>query len=298
MHKQVNEMTYIQHNYHAHQRDETSHTCNYEIPRKQRGGKRRGVSRQFKRLLSHITATDVSLYVALDCEMVGVGKDGLNSALARVTILDFDESTVILDVYVRVDEPVVDYRTHVSGITKLDLEKGMDAREVHFLVASLLKKRILVGHALENDLRILGISHPPNDIRDTSTYPKFMRHDRRRRRLKDLVHEHLGVQIQEGSHCSKEDAKAALRLFKLVRMEWESSLYLKNYQQFKEKVNFARYVYPSLHEFHMQQNINNTVPTALPFGVQSLNRYAPLHDIRYRMMAINQTSKSYTISSQ
>jgi RNA exonuclease 4 len=42
-------------------------------------------------------------------------------------------------------------------------------------VAKLLKNRILVGHALENDLACLMLAHPRKLIRDTSRYPPLMR---------------------------------------------------------------------------------------------------------------------------
>ena len=48
--------------------------------------------------------------------MVGVGPDGIQSALARVTIVNYYGVT-ILDKYVRPIERVTDFRTEISGIT-------------------------------------------------------------------------------------------------------------------------------------------------------------------------------------
>jgi RNA exonuclease 4 len=48
--------------------------------------------------------------------MVGVGPDGIQSALARVTIVNYYGVT-ILDKYVRPVERVTDFRTEISGIT-------------------------------------------------------------------------------------------------------------------------------------------------------------------------------------
>ena len=63
-------------------------------------------------------------YIAIDCEMVGVGPGGIRSALARVSIVNF-HGHVILDTFVKPIEAVTDYRTSVSGITPTLLSQGM-----------------------------------------------------------------------------------------------------------------------------------------------------------------------------
>jgi len=60
----------------------------------------------------------------MDCEMVGVGPEGKESVLARVSIVNY-YGNVILDKFVLPREKVVDYRTHVSGITKEILKDGI-----------------------------------------------------------------------------------------------------------------------------------------------------------------------------
>lgn len=62
-------------------------------------------------------------YLALDCEMVGVGPDGRESALARVSLVNY-HGAVQLDVFVRPRERVVDYRTQFSGVRARDLVDG------------------------------------------------------------------------------------------------------------------------------------------------------------------------------
>ena len=63
-------------------------------------------------------------YLALDCEMVGVGIDGGESSLARVSLVNF-YGVVQLDEFVRQRERVVDYRTQYSGIREADMIKGV-----------------------------------------------------------------------------------------------------------------------------------------------------------------------------
>ena len=66
-------------------------------------------------------------YLALDCEMVGVGIDGSESSLARVSIVNF-YGAVLIDEFVRQREHVVDYRTQFSGVRERDLIKGTSRR--------------------------------------------------------------------------------------------------------------------------------------------------------------------------
>lgn len=42
-------------------------------------------------------------------------------------------------------------------------------------VADLIKDKVLVGHALQNDLDVLMLSHPRTMIRDTAKYRPYMR---------------------------------------------------------------------------------------------------------------------------
>lgn len=62
-------------------------------------------------------------YLAIDCEMVGVGIDGKESSLARVSMINY-YGAVMMDEFVRQRERVVDYRTEFSGIRPSDMVKG------------------------------------------------------------------------------------------------------------------------------------------------------------------------------
>ncbi|KAL5730570.1 hypothetical protein ACHQM5_003375 [Ranunculus cassubicifolius] len=160
--------------------------------------------------------------IAMDCEMVGISPQGNKSALGRVTLVNTYGNTVY-DEFVRPLERVVDFRTAISGIHPRDMRKAKDIRVVQTKVAELLKGKILVGHALNNDLKALLLSHPRYDIRDTSDYPPFLQ-DGRRRKLKSLAAEFLGVQIQDGEHCPVEDARAAMMLYQKNKKQWEKSI--------------------------------------------------------------------------
>ena len=157
------------------------------------------------------------LFVGMDCEMVGVGKNGEESMLARCSLVTLDDTfdlhdkeftikktslkkikgiEVLYDVYVRPTKPITDYRTKWSGITKDRLNQNdvitlQECRQkvLEILTSSLTTTSnptnndqivVLVGHALKNDLNVLNIQHPYNLIRDTAYYKPFMKKGQRR----------------------------------------------------------------------------------------------------------------------
>ena len=124
---------------------------------------------------------------------------------------------------------MTDFRTKYSGVRAKDLKSNsVTFRDCQQKVAALLRGKILVGHALSNDLKVLLLPHPRQQMRDTARWPPLMRttrHGKRRpRKLRDLVLEHLDRKIQEGEHGSVEDATAAMDLYKLFAADWEASL--------------------------------------------------------------------------
>ncbi|XP_050528537.1 RNA exonuclease 4-like [Daktulosphaira vitifoliae] len=162
--------------------------------------------------------------VAIDCEMVGINSDGKGNMLARVSIVN-SEGVTIYDNFVKPTKEITNYRTAVSGVRPQDIENGELFSKVKNDVSEILKGKLLVGHALVNDFRVLKISHPKRMIRDTSTYWEFKQlTDGRIPSLKRLTSHFLGVNIQEGEHSSVQDAKATLQLYMLVRENWESML--------------------------------------------------------------------------
>ncbi|KAF8959250.1 ribonuclease H-like domain-containing protein [Flammula alnicola] len=160
-------------------------------------------------------------FLALDCEMVGVGIDGVESSLARVSLVNF-YGAVIMDEFVRQKERVVDYRTQWSGIRESDMVKAKKFEDVQRRVSDLLKDRILVGHAVHNDMKALLLSHPWPQTRDTQVYShKFAVCKSRRIALRNLVKQELGLTIQGGEHSSITDARATMAVYRLHKKEWE-----------------------------------------------------------------------------
>lgn len=168
-------------------------------------------------------------YIALDCEMVGTGPEpDKDSALARVSAVNFHGHQVY-DSYVQVKVPVTDYRTAVSGIEPRHLRKDVARpfKEVHDDLRVLLAGRILVGHAVKNDLDALLLKHDKRYIRDTSKFSKFRELAMipgRTPSLKILAEKLLGVEIQVGAHSSVEDARATMALFKLEKEGFDTEV--------------------------------------------------------------------------
>jgi len=68
--------------------------------------------------------TRLTKVLALDCEMVGIGNDGKESALARVSIVN-QHGVCVYDKFVAPGEEVTDYRTSFSGIRPHNLKNGI-----------------------------------------------------------------------------------------------------------------------------------------------------------------------------
>lgn len=211
-------------------------------------------------------------YVAIDTEMVGTQAATAfsipnkkpphdRSILARVSLVSYDLGT-LYDAFVLPppDVEITDYRTQWSGITKNMLRPDNGAKpfaDVQRDVARLLKGRILVGHSLGGDLKVLGLSHPRARVRDTAAHVHFRemygaampapapatpvavptdaadangnsaappKKPMRTPGLKWLAANILGWEIQADArtgHSSVEDAKATMALFRGERVNFE-----------------------------------------------------------------------------
>lgn len=164
--------------------------------------------------------------MALDCEMVGTGPDGEKSILAQVSIVNESGNTVYTS-YAAPTKKVTDYRTHVSGILPRHVDPAVapSFARVQAEVRELIKDRVVVGHALENDFDALQLRHPPDKIRDTAHWRPFLRMGRFSKRLRHLARDHCGLKIQGGAHDPAEDARAAMYLYLKFRDNWEGQVH-------------------------------------------------------------------------
>ncbi|GMM29074.1 putative 3'-5' exonuclease [Martiniozyma asiatica (nom. inval.)] len=164
---------------------------------------------------------EVGKYIAIDCEFVGVGPDGRESELARVSIVNFF-GNVIYDSFVKPRSTVTDWRTWVSGVSKSDMKNAVTFFEAQKVVADLIKGKVLIGHDVQNDLSCLLLDHPRSMTRDTSNFPPFKKLGKGKKiALKKLAMLLLGKDIQNGQHSSIEDATITMELYKKEKKEFE-----------------------------------------------------------------------------
>ena len=184
--------------------------------------------------------------LAVDCEMVRTER-GLE--VGRVTVVD-EEGREVMDDLVRPEGAVEDYCTRYSGLTA---EMLTGDKVLSFAVAQerflglVGSQTVLVGHSLENDLQVMRVSH--QRLADTSLLYPHPRGAPFKRSLRDLAQHYLHrtIQAEAGGHCSAEDARTALELFKLKREKGMAfGLPSKDYQSLWERVVPAtgRLVYP------------------------------------------------------
>lgn len=161
--------------------------------------------------------------VALDCEMVELTT--CHSELAYLSAIDFLTGEVLIDSFVVPTGTVACWRTRFSGIDADNMGEAMRSdkalRGWHAARDKLWEfiddQTVLVGHALENDLQVLGIFHPRivdssiltaeavfNTLPPDEKFPRVWG-------LKKLAKVLLGQDIQtsDNGHSALEDAYAA-----------------------------------------------------------------------------------------
>ncbi|KAB8262477.1 ribonuclease H-like domain-containing protein [Aspergillus pseudonomiae] len=169
----------------------------------------------------HETSPSRRSVVAIDCEMVQVGR-GQNEVV-QVCAVDVLSGEILVDKAVVPTKPVTDWCTPWSGMTADRLEdmrrKGKTVNGWEEARAEVLKfvdgDTILVGHALRNDVRALGMKHAKT--LDTATVTKRAVSKemvgsgcKRTWRLKTLCQDFLGISIQQSrnGHDCVEDTLA------------------------------------------------------------------------------------------
>lgn len=154
-----------------------------------------------------------NMVYALDCEMCYTG---LGLECTKVTLISSDGHK-IYEKLVRPSNKIVCYNTRFSGITKKHLtpKNGLVATLTEVqqdLLNYIDSETILIGHALENDLRVLKMIH--NKVIDTSVCFPHQHGPGFKHSLRTLTQQYLKRNIQDSNqgHSSFEDSRASLEL--------------------------------------------------------------------------------------
>jgi hypothetical protein len=165
--------------------------------------------------------------VAVDCEMVIVYNPSTRETQAeigRLSAVDVLTGEALVDALVDPMHTVSNWRRRISGLSNEALRTAKDAGTQlrgwrgarRALWRHINDKTILVGHALNNDLRLLRMRH--DKVVDTHILTRTaMATDLARNwSLQKLSLSFLRRIIQDGPHCSTEDALAAAHIVRVI----------------------------------------------------------------------------------
>ena len=129
--------------------------------------------------------SELTKWLALDCEMVGVGPRGSKSALAQVAIVN-DRELPVYVCYVKPPEFVTDYRTRFSGVRPFHMKHALPFDQVqkevrrylrpctalHGAGLPLLSRRL----ALRLGYTLASPQPSPKELNSHSRHPRRSRH--------------------------------------------------------------------------------------------------------------------------
>lgn len=156
----------------------------------------------------------VSHIYALDCEMCLTEK---GHELTRVCLIGYN-GTVVYDVLVKPKNPIIDYLTKYSGITKEMMSKAVSTLPmVQKMLLQIIDCRdIIIGHSLQSDFKALKLRHCR--VIDTAVIYEHVKGPPFKPALRNLSSIYLGKEIQNNDaegHDPCIDARTCLELVKL-----------------------------------------------------------------------------------
>lgn len=182
--------------------------------------------------------------IAIDCEMM---QSNIGQVLGRVSVVNYEGAT-IFDTFVCYPEPITITNTdeQFSGIDLNDIDPQNGAQpfsEVQAHLVELLRDRIVIGHDIQKDLKVISMDLPSHilrlqgfalrltpvtfdiTVRDTQKYSRYRQYANRSSHqgpsLKNLALEVLGRPIKQGRVSSVEDAIATMEVYRKAEADIE-----------------------------------------------------------------------------
>lgn len=180
----------------------------------------------------HDKSKGMTPIVALDCEMVEV--DHTSDALARISIVNYN-GHILLDTFVKPKGTITNYRSWVSGVYPHSMKTAIPYDEVREKAIEIMKDKVIVGHSLKHDFKVLNWEPMQHNVRDLITFKRFQDEGKHPKSLKKLTLEFLEKHIQTAAHSSVVDARAALGCYRVVENSWNQQVRSK-----QQKIKWAR----------------------------------------------------------
>ncbi|KZP32466.1 hypothetical protein FIBSPDRAFT_722515 [Athelia psychrophila] len=188
------------------------------------------------------TAISPRRFLSIACTIVGCGLGGSTSMLAHVILVDYHGNTVF-DNHVAPTMFISDYRTSVTGLLPMHLDGAPEFTKVQRDVADKIHGKVLVGHAIWNDLSVLGLQHLAVATRDVALYMPFritLSTDRVIG-LQTLMWHFMARQIQRQAIISPlENARAAMDLYRSAASDWNYQISRGNWPCALPSSTFSR----------------------------------------------------------
>jgi len=180
--------------------------------------------------------------IAIDCEMM---RSNIGQVLGRVSVVNYEGET-IFDTFVCYPKPINVTNTdeEFSGIGWSDIDPQNGAQpfsEVQAQLVELLRDRIVIGHDIEKDMKVISMDLPYHilrlqgvprlptpitfsmTVRDTQKYSGYRQYANHGAHqgpsLKNLAMKLLGRPIKQGRVSSVEDAVATMEVYRNAEVD-------------------------------------------------------------------------------
>ncbi|KYQ91960.1 RNA exonuclease 4 [Tieghemostelium lacteum] len=176
----------------------------------------------------------ISKILSMDCKIVEVS--GHKAALGKICIVN-RSFNVIYEKIIKPEDTIIDYRTKFTGLTKEIVDKqGVDFLVAQKEILKIIKDKILVGHDLSEDFKVLKLAHKKQLLRDLMTFPAHLNNDKSPQSLKAIARLELNFSPDKWDfNDSIRDCILTQLIHNIHKKEWEQYITSKYYSGSKPK---------------------------------------------------------------